>query len=264
MIQTDIYGKVVDHKDYLIDKYNYPKDSLIGAFPFGSMNYGLFEDEISDVDTKIIYVPTYQELVFNKPISKKYTFKDTEEQIEIKDIRLMVDMWKKQNINFVEILFTPYDWINPKYSYLWAETFYCYRHAIAEYNPEYFANSVCGQAKGYIKDLKKEYNPKKVANLLRLKNTLYSFLNRQLPYNEAIDCQTLWHKNFGISRDYYLNYKHDQVRISNEDLNELYTWFETFPTEGIKRKINEDRRKVMDMLFQNWILAFLKEREITL
>ena len=39
--------------------------------------------------------------------------------MDIKDIRLYFDNFKKQNINFVEILFTDFYLVNPKYKDLW-------------------------------------------------------------------------------------------------------------------------------------------------
>lgn len=43
---------------------------------------------------------------------------DYEGSDDVKDIRLMLDCFKKQNVNFVEILFTPYRILNPKYEAL--------------------------------------------------------------------------------------------------------------------------------------------------
>ena len=81
----------------------------------GSQNYGLDYAE-SDVDTKAITVPTLRQIVKNtKPMSYTYV-RDNNEHIDFKDIRLMFDCFRKQNINFIEILFTDYFWIQPYYS----------------------------------------------------------------------------------------------------------------------------------------------------
>lgn len=81
----------------------------------GSQNYGLaYED--SDVDTKAIVVPTLRQIVKNdKPISYTHV-RENNEHIDFKDIRLMFDCFRKQNINFVEILFSDYFWMQPYYS----------------------------------------------------------------------------------------------------------------------------------------------------
>ena len=92
---------------------NYP-ETMIYLAAQGSMNYNL-EYEESDMDTKAILVPTLDELVHNyKPISYTHVRKN-EEHIDFKDIRLMFDCFRKQNINFIEILFTDYFWINDLY-----------------------------------------------------------------------------------------------------------------------------------------------------
>ena len=259
MIQTDIYGRVIEHKNYLLSKA-IPEDALIGVFPFGSMNYGLFEDGVSDIDTKAIYVPTYQELVFNEPISRKYTFKDTQEQIEVKDLRLMVEMWKKQNINFLEILFTDYAWINPKYSYLWANTFYIDRKDIAMYNVNYMANSICGQARGYIKDLKKEYNPKKAMNLVRLQRTLEKYFFLSMSFDQSINFDYL--NNHYTTRENLLKYKHGEIILTESDFQSLEEFFTICPKYNPPFGLGEYDREIFRSYCKGYILSFLKEREV--
>lgn len=89
---------------------------VVGVFLQGSWNYGLGWEE-SDVDTKAIILPTFEEIALGrKPVSTTYIMKNGE-HIDLKDIRLMFDCFKKQNINFVEILFTPWFVMNPKYKH---------------------------------------------------------------------------------------------------------------------------------------------------
>lgn len=89
---------------------------VVGVFLQGSWNYGLGWEE-SDVDTKAIILPTFEEIALGrKPVSTTYIMENGE-HIDLKDIRLMFDCFKKQNINFVEILFTPWFVMNPKYEH---------------------------------------------------------------------------------------------------------------------------------------------------
>ena len=92
-----------EHKQAILDK-GYKEEQLLGIFLYGSQNYGC-ETEESDVDTKAIYIPTFEELCFDDPVSKEIQLKN-DEHCEIKDIREMVKNFQKQNINFLEILFT--------------------------------------------------------------------------------------------------------------------------------------------------------------
>ena len=100
----------------------YGEDHIMAILPFGSMNYGLFRKGKSDVDTKMIYVPSFEEALLNEPISKTHTILTEDGQKEfctVKDIRLMKNMWLKGGFNFLEILFTKYGYVNPKYKGAW-------------------------------------------------------------------------------------------------------------------------------------------------
>lgn len=117
---------------------------IFGCFAQGSMNYaeGLF-DELSDVDTKCLVVPSFKDICLGrKPVSITHVM-DNGEHLDIKDIRLYFHTMKKQNINFIEILFTPYFKINPKYENL-AEILFDYREDIAHYDEIRAVNCMLG------------------------------------------------------------------------------------------------------------------------
>ena len=100
-----ILNKVSDHLNEI--ETIIPKDHIVGIFYQGSGNYGLdYED--SDVDTKCIVTPEFKEIALaQKPLSTTHIRKN-EEHIDLKDIRLYIQTFRKQNLNFLEILFTPY------------------------------------------------------------------------------------------------------------------------------------------------------------
>ena len=78
----------------------FPENKIIGIFVSGSQNYGL-ADENSDVDTKLIITPSINDFVFNRlPVSSTHILENNE-HIEIKDVRLMFNCYKKQNINLI-------------------------------------------------------------------------------------------------------------------------------------------------------------------
>ena len=96
----------------------FPENRIVGVFYQGSANYGL-DYEKSDVDTKCILVPTFEDIAFNrKPISTTHIL-DNNEHLDAKDIRLYINCFEKQNLNFLEILFTPYKIVNPQYAEFW-------------------------------------------------------------------------------------------------------------------------------------------------
>ena len=86
----------------------------------GSQNYNLDtydENYKSDVDTKAIILPSFEDFVKGrKPISETHV-RENNEHIDLKDIRVMFDTFKKQNVNFVEILFSDYYIADGKYKH---------------------------------------------------------------------------------------------------------------------------------------------------
>lgn len=91
---------------------------VLGVFLQGSQNYDL-DYEGSDVDTKAIVIPSFEDFVLNRKPHSTTQVLETNEHLDIKDIRLMFECFKKQNINFLEILFTKYFVINPTYEDAW-------------------------------------------------------------------------------------------------------------------------------------------------
>jgi predicted nucleotidyltransferase len=103
MISTE--ERVVEHYNESLQYF--PENKIIGIFLQGSQNYGL-ETKESDVDTKLIVAPSFKEFAFNlQPMSTTHVRKNNE-HIDFKDVRLMFKTLKKQNLNFLEILFTDY------------------------------------------------------------------------------------------------------------------------------------------------------------
>lgn len=90
----------------------------------GSQNYGLdiYTDTYkSDIDTKCIILPSFDDFVVGRtPISHTHE-RDNKEHIDLKDIRIMFETFRKQNVNFVEVLFSDYYIVNPKYEDYWRQ-----------------------------------------------------------------------------------------------------------------------------------------------
>lgn len=171
-----------EHYDELI-KRGYREESILGIFCYGSQNYD-FAHQNSDVDTKAIIIPSFRDLCLNSPISKEIHFENGE-HCEVKDIREIVSMFKKQNVNFLEILFTDFKIINPKYVQAWDKYFVSYNERIAHYNDRKALLSICGQAMHALKHFKSESDGKKYANAMRLYLFLQDYI-KNIPYKDAI------------------------------------------------------------------------------
>lgn len=167
-------------------KEHFDEDHIVGIFYQGSGNYGL-DYEQSDVDTKLITTPTLDELVFNKkPVSTTYV-RANEEHIDFKDLRLYIETFRKQNLNFLEILFTPYKWVNPKYEDAW-NVLVEHREEIAHLNEYLAVKAMQGVAKEKYHALehpypnklevlaKYGYDGKQLHHLVRIENYLERYL----------------------------------------------------------------------------------------
>lgn len=96
----------------------YPEDRIVGIFCQGSTNYGL-DVETSDFDTKCIVVPSFKDIaLMRKPVSITHIL-DNNEHCDGKDVRLYMETFRKQNLNFLEILFTDFYVLNPDYREQW-------------------------------------------------------------------------------------------------------------------------------------------------
>lgn len=213
----NIMDALREHKERVLQDYT--EDQLLGVFLYGSQNYGI-STENSDVDTKAILVPTVQDLVLEKPVSREIQLENGE-HCEVKDIRELIRMFEKQSINFIEVLFTDYCWINPKYNHIWKKYFINNREEIAHMHERHTIMSAYGQAIYSLKQNKTD--GKKFANGLRL----YRFLEKYLAganYSEAIDV------SFGDTElaKKLIDYKRGLIIVDEKETDKLIDRFSHF------------------------------------
>lgn len=191
--EKNIKNRVWEH--YEEAKEYFPRSRIIGIFLQGSQNYGL-DYEASDVDTKLIITPTFKDIAFNKkPVSTTH-IRENEEHIDFKDIRLYIETFRKQNINFLEILFTDYKLIQDIYAFEW-ERLVDNREAIAHYNLFQAVKAMKGVAlekfhameHPYPSKLeilaKYGYDPKQVSHLVRIEDFLGRYIHGE-SYEECL------------------------------------------------------------------------------
>ena len=177
---TDVMARVAKHYETAIRHYG--EGAVLGVFLYGSWNYNTNTPD-SDVDTKCILVPNLYSLAI-KPYEVKHLHID-DEVCECMTIMHMVANWKKQNINFVEIMFTDYCIINPLYRELWEELFpLADREKVAHYDLRQAIHSMVHQA---IHTLKQDPNdPKKIMNGARILMTLDRLTKTERTYRGCI------------------------------------------------------------------------------
>lgn len=179
-----IKEQVLRHYNYIKDKY----DVLYLGLQ-GSQNYGLDvydTDYKSDVDTKAIVLPSFKDIVYNRqPVSKTVVL-ENDEHIDVKDIRVMFENFKKQNINFLEILFTDFYVINEEYK---KDINYLRNSAeqIARLNINQALRCMAGMSKEKLKALKHPYpatidkiekygyDPKQLHHILRMNDFIKKY-----------------------------------------------------------------------------------------
>ena len=147
---------VQEHYDEALQHFR--PEQIVGCFLQGSQNYGL-DYEGSDIDTKLIVVPSFADICLNrKPISTTHV-RENNEHTDWKDIRLYMETFRKQNLNFLEILFTEFYIINPMYKEEWMRLV-ANRERIARMNPFRAVKSMKGIAHEKYAAMEKPYPSK--------------------------------------------------------------------------------------------------------
>ena len=182
--KAHIMKRLQEHYDEAL--WHFPESRIVGIFLQGSQNYGL-DYEGSDIDTKLIVVPSLEDIVLNKkPVSTTHV-RANNEHIDFKDIRLYMETFRKQNLNFLEILFTPFRIINPMYAEQW-EKLIVRREDIARMNVYRAVKSMKGIALEKYHAMKHKYpskldiieaygyDGKQVSHLLRVEDYLERYI----------------------------------------------------------------------------------------
>lgn len=118
------------------------------------------------------------------------------EHTDWKDIRLYVQTFRKQNINFLEILFTPYKILNPMYKEQWDRLVES-REEIARYSPIQAIKAMKGTAMEKYFAMEHHYpsrmewinkfgyDPKQLHHLLRVEKFIENYVNG-IPYGDCL------------------------------------------------------------------------------
>ena len=170
MRDLSIHQRVLEHLKEA--KKYFPENQIVGIFLQGSQNYGL-DIPSSDVDTKLIIAPSFKDIAMNKKAVSTTHVRANNEHTDFKDIRLYIETFRKQNLNFLEILFTPYAFINPLYEAEWNRLVEA-REAITHMNPYRSVQSMKGIALEKYHAMEQPY-PSKLAIINK-----YGYDNKQL------------------------------------------------------------------------------------
>lgn len=125
--KDDITSALKEEYDYYIQQYS--KNRILGTFVIGKGNYG-FAKTINDLHFITIYLPTFDELCIGKP---KHIYQTTEHGVLL-DMRRVYTISVESDMHILEILFSDYCIITPKYRTLFTHEWLNKRNTIARYN----------------------------------------------------------------------------------------------------------------------------------
>jgi len=163
----------------------------------GSQNYDL-DNALSDVDTKLLLMPTFNDLALNQQaVSTTHVLKNNE-HMDLKDVRLFVPTLRKQNVNFVEMLFTDFYFVNSLYEEEWMKLVAA-REQVARFSPNRTVMAMRGIAcnkykvfnnkvsEGFREDL--GYDPKQVYQMGRVVEFVHRYVKGEESYAELLKSQ---------------------------------------------------------------------------
>ena len=238
---TDVMARVNKHYTAAINHYG--AEAVLGVFLYGSWNYNTNTPD-SDVDTKCILIPNLYSLAI-KPYEVKHLHID-DEVCECMTIMHMVANWKKQNINFVEIMFTDYCVINPLYEELWKELFPLVdREKVARYDLRQAIHSMVHQAIHTLKENPED--PKKIMNGLRIARTLENILDTDMSYRDCIWMKDDVRKHrFKVPSPSFVNLLLRSLEINLVDLDSY--------------KVDPKKKEAIDSYLDNLIITLIQHR----
>jgi len=255
--------------DYLVE-HGY---KVLALFLQGSQNYNLDiydEDYMSDIDAKAIVLPSLRDIVLNRaPVSTTIVLPNNE-HIEVKDIRIMKNMFVKQNISYIELLYTKYYIANDYFKYD-VEKLINMRDDISSINKNQFLRCIKGMSMEKYKALehpyptlidkieKFGYDPKQLHHIVRLNE----FATRYLIGKEKLeDCYiSKMHDSLidikkgiynlkdarQIALDHDINtkiicdnYITEEEPINKNSIKKLDDWVMNVVTKSLKEELKED------------------------
>ena len=151
---------------------------------YGSQNYGL-ATESSDVDTKSYVFPSIRDVAFHRPLLSKELTAPDGSHVEMKDYRDMFVNIRKQSMNFLETLFTPYVVVDEN----WQKLYSCLhekREELAHLDVNRGAMATFGHMCNMYKRYLRDENPKQVAHLMRLHDVLQRYALTDEPYEDLL------------------------------------------------------------------------------
>lgn len=228
----------------------------------GSQNYNL-DNEFSDVDTKLLTLPSFTSLAMNRePVSTTRVLKNNE-HMDLKDLRLFIPTLRKQNVNFIEMLFTEYYYVNELYKEEWMKLIAA-REEVARFSPNRTVLAMTGIAYNKYKVFNNKvsegfrpelgYDPKQVYQLGRVVEFLERYMEGKDTYAELLQSK---------QRDKLLSLKsgHLSFQEAEEYMNTEIVRIKALTVDYLATNRPEDKEvsKLLDEVQYNVMKLYMKE-----
>ena len=176
-------NEVKIHHELAADHNAYERAVMFTCL-YGSQNYGL-ATETSDVDTKSYVFPSIRDVVFHRPLLSKELTAPDGSHVEMKDYRDMFANIRKQSMNFLETLFTPYVIVDENWQKLY-DALHAGREELARLDVNRGAMATFGHMCNMYKRYLRDENPKQMAHLMRLHDVLQRYALTDEPYEDLL------------------------------------------------------------------------------
>lgn len=220
---------------------------------YGSQNYHL-ETGLSDIDTKTLVIPSFEDLVKGKMLSTTVETKDGLD--DKKDLRKMFEQFLKQNPSYLEILASREVEVNPLYQEEYKELI-SMTDEIVHYDPKSLFWATFGtmlqkqKAMLEIKPTTKDniekygYDGKNASHILRL-NNLYISLKRGKDLKYSLDARHYPDYNTILALKLHAIKKEEAVKYAEQAIFEM----EEFKTGKFEEVNKEVELKLKELSFK--------------
>jgi predicted nucleotidyltransferase len=257
-----IMGRVREHYNESLE--HFPEDRIVCLVLQGSQNY-LLDTEHSDIDTKLILTPTFEDIAMNRsPISTTYIRADNS-HTDWKDIRLMLKTFRSCNLNFLEILFSPYCIVNPLYAEEWNRLIQD-NELIANYDPCKAVKTMRGLAHRKYEQMEHEspshhddiekygYSPKEFHHLLRIEEYIERYISGEF-YADCLHTKKAAYLRSVKLEPFHLEAARTIAKQAMEHVDKMYDDF--IATNNIE--INKDVDALLDDVQYNIMKIAIKK-----
>lgn len=237
----------------------------------GSQNYGLSYKN-SDIDTKMIVIPSLKEIALNKKQASFTHVMENEEHCDVKDIRQMFLCFKKQNINFLEVLFSKYQ-IKNNYFEEEIEKLFKLKEQIAHYDNYAFLNCCAGMSYEKFNALKKPYpttkwkidkwgyDGKQLHHIMRMENFVVGYI-KGLPFEKCLTYFPIhpYEELMEAKRNEYSLDKAESLALAAvESLNKIRENYIKNTSRKIDSYVSEEMDNILVAVLKKQLIKEVKE-----